>query len=70
MTFKEYKAIYGKDGWCSLRELEDIRLNSNPRSYRAIANHWLEAIWKTINEEYPDISWCCQKEKPSKENPD
>lgn len=43
MTFKEYKRLYGEDGYCSLNELENIREESNPRSYKAILAHWEKA---------------------------
>lgn len=49
MTFKEYKAIYGKDGYCSLNELENIREDSNPRSYKAILAHWEKAHFREMD---------------------
>lgn len=42
MTFKEYKKLYGPDGYCSLLELESIREESNPRSFKCIERHWME----------------------------
>lgn len=50
MTFKEYKAIYGEDGYCSLNDLENIREESNPRSYRAILAHWERAHYRELDK--------------------